>query len=202
MKRAELIASLVAAGIGLPLVSTFAGAIIEGETRRHEAPLRAMLGDDAYETIAAGHSSDQGYFGDDRTAPDFTLPGKDGKPWHLKDYRGKVVVINFWTLTCQPCIEEMPSLDELAGILQKEKDVELVAVSGDSSFDAVAKFFPKGSKLKVLLDADRSVIRGKFGTRLYPETWIIDREGVIRARIDGARDWSSPIALDLIKSFL
>jgi hypothetical protein len=52
----------------------------------------------------------------------------------------------------------------------------------------------------VLFDPDKSVVRGKFGTRLYPETWVIDPEGVIRVRIDGGRDWSAPIAIEMIES--
>jgi len=52
----------------------------------------------------------------------------------------------------------------------------------------------------VLFDPDKAVVRGKFGTRLYPETWVIDPEGVIRVRIDGGRDWASPVALEMIQS--
>jgi hypothetical protein len=54
----------------------------------------------------------------------------------------------------------------------------------------------------VLFDPDKSVVKGKYGTRLYPETWIIDRNGIIRFRIDGGRDWGSAIALELIESLL
>jgi hypothetical protein len=53
----------------------------------------------------------------------------------------------------------------------------------------------------VLLDPESSVVQDKFGTTLYPETWIIDPSGVIRARFDGARDWSDAMVLDLIDSF-
>jgi len=54
----------------------------------------------------------------------------------------------------------------------------------------------------VLFDPDRKIITGKFGTRLFPETWIIDPRGVVRLRVDGARDWSSALSVEAIKSFL
>ena len=48
--------------------------------------------------------------------------------------------------------------------------------------------------------ADKSVVRGMFGSRLYPETWVIDPDGVIRVRVDGGKDWAAPIALEMIES--
>jgi len=54
----------------------------------------------------------------------------------------------------------------------------------------------------VLFDPDKRVVRDKFGTRMYPETWVIDSEGIIRFRVDGARDWSDPVALAAIALFL
>ena len=61
---------------------------------------------------------------------------------------------------------------------------------------------PSGTPLRVLMDRDRSVVRGQYGTVLFPETWVVDAEGVIRMRVDGAREWSSAVALDAIESFL
>jgi peroxiredoxin len=135
-------------------------------------------------------------------APDFTLPDKDGKPWKLSDQRGKTVVLNFWSITCQPCVEEMPSLIELAELASRQDDLEIIAISTDANWKAVGALFPPHSKLKVLFDPDRKVVQGKFGTRLYPETWVIDRNGIVRLRVDGPRDWSAPIALDAIASSL
>ena len=75
----------------------------------------------------------------------------------------------------------------------------MVAISTDKRWDDVTGLFKPGSKLKVLLDPDKAVVREKFGTRLYPETWIIDPDGVIRLRIDGSRDWSAPLAIEMIE---
>jgi hypothetical protein len=65
----------------------------------------------------------------------------------------------------------------------------------------VQTIIPQGSRITSLLDADRAIVNGKFGTKLFPETWIIDGDGVIRLRFDGALDWSDPVALDLIRAY-
>jgi peroxiredoxin len=179
-----------------------ASAFADGETRRREAPLRSLLGDDAYEALVRGRPTEVHYLGNDRLVPDFELQDQDGETFRMADARGRVVVLNFWTVTCGPCIEEMPSLVELSRIVAERDDIELVTISTDRTWDDVRTVIPAGTPLRVLLDPDRSVVRGQFGTRMYPETWIVDRRGVIRLRIDGARPWSSAIAVDAIESFL
>ena len=96
----------------------------------------------------------------------------------------------------------MPELEELARIVAERDDVELVTISTDRSWDQVATVVPPTSPLTVLLDPDKAVVRDRFGTRLYPETWVIDPDGVIRLRVDGPREWSSAVALDAIETFL
>jgi peroxiredoxin len=201
-KQRELWAALLVLCVGAPFVFVFARAVADGELRRHEAPLRAMLGDNAFEALSRGEKTELHYLGDGLLAPDFKLQDKDGQPWSLRDHRGKVVVMNFWTITCQPCVEEMPSLITLADIAKRRSDVEVVTVTSDKDWQAVAPLFPPRSKLKILFDPSRSVIQGKYGTKLYPETWIIDAQGVVRMRIDGPRDWGSALTLAAIESFL
>ncbi len=188
--------------IGGPLVFMFASAFADGETRRHETPLRALLGTDVYDHLVQGDEVPQNYLGNDRLAPDFELLDQDGETWRLSDHRGQVVVMNFWTSSCGPCIEEMPTLVDLARIVEERPDIELVTVAVEHSFADVARVVPPDAPLRVLLDPDRAVTRDLFGTRLFPETWVIDRRGVVRLRIDGAREWSGGIAVDAIQSFL
>jgi peroxiredoxin len=202
LERADVMAAALVLLIGGPLVFTFASAFVDGETRRHEAPLRALFGTQTYDQLIAGDPVPQHYLGNDRLAPDFTLNDQDGHPWHLRDHRGHVVVMNFWTITCGPCVEEMPSLVDFGRIAQERGDVELVTISVDHSMGEVRTVIPPDAPLTVLLDSDRSVTRDLYGTRLFPETWIIDPRGVIRARVDGGRDWASGIAQDAIRSFL
>lgn len=201
-KRAEWLAGLLVLALGAPLIFLFSRAMADGEQRRYEAPLRAMLGEHVYDQLARGEKTELNYLGNELLAPDFTLTDRNGKPWRLHDQRGKVVVMNFWTVTCQPCVEELPSFLELADITAHRDDIEVVAVSTDQSFGEVATLFPPQFRLKLLFDPDRKVVRDKFGTRLFPETWIIDGRGVVRMRIDGQRKWSDAITLDAIQRFL
>lgn len=198
MKARELWPVIAVLVFALPATYAFASAMRDGEVRRKQAPARAMLGERVFDALARGETTEQGYMGNNRLAPDFTLRDRAGTPWSLSAQRGKVVVINFWSVTCQPCVEEMPSLERLALMLGKHTDVEFVTVSTDAGWSEVAPIFPPESRLRVLFDPDKSVVRDLFGTRLYPETWLIDRNGVIRYRIDGARDWGTALAVDLI----
>jgi peroxiredoxin len=198
----EFWAALIVLCLGAPFVFVFARAMADGEVRRREGPLRAMLGDETFEALSRGEKTELHYLGDGLTAPDFTLPDKDGKPWKLRDQRGKIVVMNFWTITCQPCVQEMPSLVTLADIAKQRKDIEVVAVTSDKNWEAVAPIFPPRSRLKVLFDPKREIIKDKYGSHLFPETWVIDADGIVRLRIDGPRDWGSALSLAAVERFL
>lgn len=163
--------------------------------------VRAAQNDQRYSACAAFCGMRPDYAARDRVAPDFELPDLEGKPVKLSSFRGKTVFLNFWTKTCKPCLEEMPALGELGKVLQKRKDMVLVTISTDESIEDVRdtlKVVLNGeAPFVVLLDEDSEVVRDKFGTRLFPETWIIDPKGVIRARFDGARDWSDAAVIDI-----
>ena len=104
IKRRELLAGLPVFLLGTPFVVAFARAMADGETRRREAPLRAMLGDESFEKLRGGAKTEEHYLGNELLSPDFVLPDQHGKPWRLRDQRGKTIVMNFWTITCQPCL--------------------------------------------------------------------------------------------------
>lgn len=220
---ADLYALAIVLLLGAPLVYFLASAFADGEVRRREVPLRALVGSSDYDRLLEEDEAPQHYLqrpplpgwlrmfpshqarqdrSDDRRAPDFSLPASDGSTWRLSEHRGKVIVLNFWTVTCQPCVEEMPTLAQLSRILEDRDDIELVTVSTDADWDTVRTVVPDDTAMTVLLDPQREVVREKFGTRLYPETWVIDPEGVIRLRVDGRRDWSSPLVMDVLESYL
>jgi thiol-disulfide isomerase/thioredoxin len=142
------------------------------------------------------------YMAADRRAPPFTLKDLHGATVSLESFRGKVVVLNFWTKTCGPCLEEMPEIAELAKIVRDRSDVAVVTVSVDDGPDDVKPTLQtvlRGEPpFAVLFDPESSVVRGKFGTRLFPETWFIDKDGIIRARFDGAREWTNPLVVNFI----
>lgn len=142
------------------------------------------------------------YAGRDRIAPDFELPDLNGKPVRLSSFRGKTVFLNFWTLTCKPCLHEMPSIAELAQVVKRRGDMVVLSVSTDEVPDDVRdalKVALAGAEpsFPVLLDPEAKIVRERYGTRLFPETWIIDPDGIIRARFDRALDWSSSLVVEV-----
>jgi peroxiredoxin len=143
------------------------------------------------------------YAGADKLAPDFTLKDSRGADVKLSSYRGRVVFLNFWTKNCGPCLKEMPSVAELAHMVADRKDVSILAVSTDEGpsdvADVLKSVLREEVPFPVLFDPDgEKVVTGKFGTHLFPETWLIDKRGVIRARFDGGRDWANPAVVELI----
>ena len=201
MSRREVIATIIVAAIAFPLVFIFTGAVVDAQARAREAPFRALLGNARFEQLMDGQGGVPHYLGASLLAPDFSLPTPGGGEWKMSEQRGKVIVMNFWTVTCRPCIQEMPTIELLAEMTQDWGDVEVVAVSTDRSWAEVETIIPRTSRITSLLDADRKVVTGQFGTKLFPETWIIDADGVVRFRFDGALDWSNPVALDLIRAY-
>jgi DsbE subfamily thiol:disulfide oxidoreductase len=134
-------------------------------------------------------------------APDFTLPDPRGKKVSLRDYRGKVVFLNFWATWCESCREEMPSMERLYQEF-KGKGLEIVAVNvKDKRPDALA--FVKELKLNypVLMDPEGEVglLYGAFG---LPVTYLIDRKGIVLARLWGPADWHGPGARKLIRELV
>jgi peroxiredoxin len=142
------------------------------------------------------------YMAAERRAPSFSLKDMQGNTVTSESLKGKVVVLNFWTKTCGPCLEEMPELAELTKIVRDRPDVAIIAVSTDEGPEDVKptlqSVLREPPPFPVLFDSDLRVVREKFGTRLFPETWFIDKQGIIRARFDGAREWTSPLFVNFI----
>jgi len=201
VSRRELIATLIVAAIAFPLIFIFTGAVVDAQARAREAPFRALLGNARFEQLMDGQGGVPHYLGASLRAPDFSLPEQGGGEWKMSEQRGKVIVMNFWTVTCRPCIQEMPTIELLAEMTEDWGYVEVVAVSTDRSWAEVETIIPRTSRITSLLDVDRKVVNDQFGTKLFPETWIIDADGVVRFRFDGALDWSDPVALDLIRAY-
>ena len=142
------------------------------------------------------------YLGAERKAPTFELKDLSGKTVTMKDFEGKVVVLNFWTKTCGPCMEEMPEIADLAKILRDRKDVVVLTISVDESADdargTLKSLLKEEPPFQTLMDPDNKIVRGKFGTTLFPETWFIDKHGVVRARFDGPKEWTNPAVVEYV----
>jgi peroxiredoxin len=136
-------------------------------------------------------------------AMDFRLNHLDGTTASLQDFSGKVVLLNFWATWCLPCIQEMPDMEKL---WQQYKDAGLV-VLGVSNDDAgkrkrVETFINKVNlSFPILLDPD-STISELYNVSAIPVSYLIDRNGVLLAKIVGVREWASPEAFTLIEHLL
>lgn len=121
-------------------------------------------------------------------APDFTVTDSD-RTVSLHDLHGKIVVLNFWTSWCAPCVEEMPSLVQLQ---KRMPQIAVLAVSTDQDESEYHKFLIRYQiDLLTVRDAAENSSR-LYGTTGQPETFIIDTGGTIRRKFVGAVDWTSP----------
>ncbi|MGC9225107.1 MAG: TlpA family protein disulfide reductase [Terracidiphilus sp.] len=129
------------------------------------------------------------------TAPDFTL--SDGTTTiHLADYRGKVVLLNFWATWCMPCVEEMPSL---LALHHEQPNLVILAVSVDDDPGAYARFIVRHHiDFTTVRDAGESVPK-LYHTDMWPETYVIDRKGIIRRKFVGSQEWTSPEIANYLK---
>jgi cytochrome c biogenesis protein CcmG/thiol:disulfide interchange protein DsbE len=115
----------------------------------------------------------------------------------LSQYRGQVVVLNFWATWCPPCVEEMPSLVEMQRRM-KAKGVTVLAVSVDVDESAYKQFL-KDHNVSLLTVRDPEHKSSElYGTFKYPETYVIDRGGVMRRKFIGAVDWTEPDVVELL----
>lgn len=123
-------------------------------------------------------------------APDFSVQDSDHSV-SLSQYRGQVVVLNFWATWCPPCIDETPSMVKMQAYL-KSKGVIVLAVSIDDDEKAYHDFLKKYNVNMVTVRDQARKVPSLYGTFGWPETYIVDRNGVIRRKFIGAVDWTSP----------
>jgi len=121
-------------------------------------------------------------------APTFTVTDS-ARTVSLADYKGKVVILNFWASWCAPCLEEFPSLIQLQ---RKMPNVVVLAVSFNDDPDAYKTYIVDNHiDLLTVFDATQKSNRA-YGTLRPPETYIIDKQGKIRRKFIGPADWTSP----------
>ena len=122
-------------------------------------------------------------------AAEFSVATPDGAALRLGDLRGKVVLLNFWATWCEPCLEEMPAMERLARTF-RERGLAVLALSVDREGASVVRSFLKRHDLTFLvgLDPQQAVAR-LYRIWALPSTTILDRKGVPRFAVQGAREW-------------
>ncbi len=130
-----------------------------------------------------------------KPAPQFVM--SDGtRTVDLSKLRGRVVLLNLWATYCAPCIEELPSL---LALQKKMPDVAVVAVSMDQDPDVYRKFLVDHHVDVLTVRDEEMKVNALYGTVQIPETYVIDRQGILRRKFVGAQDWTRPEIMEFLR---
>jgi len=135
-------------------------------------------------------------------APAVSFVDLTGNTVNLSEFTGKIVLVNLWATWCEPCLREMPSLARMQ--LRLGDKITVVAVSEDRGGSKTVEPFIDKLELKSIktyLDP-KSTAERAFKVQGLPTSFLIDRQGRILGRVEGAAEWDSPELLDILKSFL
>lgn len=152
--------------------------------------------------IAQAEAREPGVYQGDPKPAELKLKDLSGKPHDLADYKGNVVLLNFWAAWCPPCREEMPSMwhlqDEFRG-----QAFRIVAVNMGETDAEVNAFLPDKMKrdFVVLMDRDGAALK-RWKVFAFPTSFVIDKQGRIRYSLFGATEWDSWDNKQLIKKLL
>jgi thiol-disulfide isomerase/thioredoxin len=135
--------------------------------------------------------------------PDLVFNDADDKPLKLADYKGKIVMLNFWATWCAPCVKEMPSLDRLQAEMDADKFVVLPLSLDGPTKPKVAPFYQdrKLTHLGVYFDKGKKAMQA-LNISVLPTSILIDAEGRELGRLEGEADWDKPEALAMMKAAL
>ncbi|MCL5005546.1 MAG: TlpA family protein disulfide reductase [Acidobacteria bacterium] len=133
------------------------------------------------------------------SAPAFTLPRLPSGNLSLRDFRGKVVILNFWATWCPPCVMETPSLEKFYSEL-KSDGVSVIGVSVDQSGQQLRQFVKEYHLTYPIARDPNAALAHRYGTYKFPETYIIGRDGHVAEKIIGTTDWVDPRMIAFVKS--
>lgn len=157
--------------------------------------------------------NEQGFFGETlnaassasligQKAPDFTVFDEKNSPLKLSDLKGKVVLLHFWATWCPPCASEFPTLNKFVNNF-KDSDLVFVPVSLDENRGDVEAFRKQVKfELPIYFDPDGGALADKYGTFRLPETYLINKKGIVVYKMIGPQDWSKPVWQQKIRETL
>jgi len=135
-------------------------------------------------------------------APDVELIDMNRNKIELSDMKGSVVFVNFWATWCESCVNEMPSIEALFSQMSGNKKFRLVTILfRDDEFRALGYMKGNGYNFPVFLNPDGSAAR-KFGITGVPETFIIDKKGILRDKVIGPAEWDSPNVVEALGTLI
>ena len=135
-------------------------------------------------------------------APLFSLNDSNGKIWSLEELKGKVVLVNFWASWCPSCKEEKPSLQKLSNMTSDKPDFLILTILYKDDPAGAFQFMKKNNlNLPLLLDAKWEASNA-YGVTGVPETYIIDKKGVLRRKIIGPTRFDTPDSLRFISGLI
>ena len=138
-------------------------------------------------------------------APEFAVQDLNGAPVALTDFRGRLVIVNFWATWCEPCIREWPQLDRLAERFAGRDEVVILAISVDTDPTLIAPFLERMSlsdtRVRVLWDPKQDVNKS-YGTEKLPDTYFVGAAGQLLHAFINVRDWGRPAAYQCVESML
>ena len=135
-------------------------------------------------------------------APDFTLRDLGGKTVSLADFRGKVVIVNFWATWCPPCRAEMPSMEKLYRELAGEGLVMLAVNVEKEGRQTVPRFLSGSPHTFPILVDDSEEVQKRYGVYKFPESFVVRKDGIIDDKVIGAIDWAHPQTVAYFRDLL
>lgn len=136
-----------------------------------------------------------------KSAPDFTLADLSGKEVTLSSFKGKAVLLNFWATWCPYCRKERAHLDALSREY-RDKGLIILSVATDHSVSTVKSFMKKTPVDFIVLSDSKGSVSSEYGVSGFPTSFLIDSNGMIKQRVVGFREWTSPGSRKIIDKFI
>lgn len=135
-------------------------------------------------------------------APDLALKDSSGKDYNLTGQKGRVLFLNFWASWCEPCRTEMPSIQALYARFKDDKRFQMLTVLYKDDYSKAANYMKEnGFQFPLFLDPDSKTATA-YGITGVPETYILDKNGILKKRILGPEDWNSTRVVSFVNGLI